>query len=270
MLDQLNFDLTFGLPKELVSTILVIVISEVIYLFFKNILKKIFTLRVKHLDIRKGKTIVSVAINILKYFIIIIDLMIILEIFGISTKGFIASLGVVSLVAGLAVQDILKDMLSGLTILMENQYAIGDWVSISGFKGEVISLGLRSTKIRAYTGEVKIIANRSILEVINYSIEKALAMVSFQISNGSDFDKVEEILHNLCSNLSNELPKINGKVELWTKTNIFPAGVEYTIVVETKYSNRIETERKIRTATLKELKKNKIKMPYDQVVLKNA
>lgn len=270
MFEQLKIDFTFGLPKELISIILVIVVSETIYLMLKRVLKKMITLRVKHLDIRKGKTVVSIIINIFKYIIIIIDLLIILEIFGISTSGFIASLGVASLVAGLAAQDILKDFLAGMTILIENQYAIGDFISIGEFRGEVISLGLRSTKVRAYTGEVKIIANRNILEVINYSIKSALANVNFQISYGTDIDKAEKVMTDFCPIIADEIPAIKGKVELWKKTNLLPSGIEYTIVAETKYDDKYETERKMRSIIMRELKKNKVKMPYDQVVVKDA
>ena len=268
MLEQ--SDLTFGLPKELISAVLVVAISVLIYGIIKRILKKILTFRIKHVDVRKGKTIISVSINILKYFIIIVDILIILEICGVNTSGFIASLGIVSLVAGFAAQDILKDFLAGVTILIENQYAIGDIVSINAFKGEVISLGLRSTKIRSYTGEVKIIANRTISEVINFSIAKSLANITFQVSYGSDIEKVEKVLNSLCERFPKEIPAIKKKAELWDKTNMLPSGIEYTIVAEVKYDDRYATERQMRTMIIEELKKNKIKMPYEQVVVKNA
>ena len=73
--------------------------------------------------------------NIVKYFIIVIVFLIILEIFGVDTKALIASLGVLGLVAGLAVQDTLKDFIAGITIIVEDQYEIGDWVKINNFKG---------------------------------------------------------------------------------------------------------------------------------------
>ncbi len=270
MLESLKIDLTFGLPEELVKIILVILFSTVIYLLIRHILRKMLSIRVTHLEARKGKTIISVIVNIFKYFTIIIDLLIILEILGISTSGFIASLGIVSLVAGLAAQDILKDFLGGLTILIENQYVLGDYITINGFRGEVVAMGLRSTKIKSYNGEVKIIANRNILEIINHSMEKVLAQAIFQVSYEADIEKVDKILTALCERLTNELPKIRGKVELWKTTDLPCTGIEYTMVVPVKYPNKFDTECILREEIVKELKKNKIKLPYDKMVIKNA
>ena len=95
----------------------------------------------------------------------------ILDIFGIDTKTLIASLGVVGLVAGLAVQDTLKDFVAGMSIILENQYRVGDTITIKGFRGEVISLGIKSTRLRSLTGEIMIVPNHLIEEVINHSLK---------------------------------------------------------------------------------------------------
>ena len=59
-------------------------------------------------------------------------------------------------------QDLLKDFIVGVSILLEGQFSIGEWVSINGFKGEVLPSNLRTTKLKAYTGEIKYIANRNV------------------------------------------------------------------------------------------------------------
>src|SRR5699024_1893706 len=107
------------------------------------------------------------------------------------------SLGVVGVVVGLALQDILKDFIAGFTIMLENQYTVGDTVTIGTFKGEVISLSLKTTKLKAYTGEVNIIANRNVIEVINHSIENSLAVVNVSVDYSEDIEKVEKVLNEL-------------------------------------------------------------------------
>ena len=97
--------------------------------------------------------------------------MLILEVYHISTRGLITSLGVVGLVAGLAFQDTLKDLLAGFSIIFENAYAVGDTITVGNFKGKVISLGLKTTKIRAINGDTQIIANSNITSVINHSLD---------------------------------------------------------------------------------------------------
>ena len=187
MMDILNKILI----KEVVGPILIVLISILVYLIIKNLIDRLFKIK-NNVDIRKTKTINSLFNNLVKYFIIIVDIVIILDIFGIDTKTLIASLGVVGVVAGLAVQDTLKDFVAGMSIILENQYRVGDTITVKGFRGEVISLGIKSTKIRSLTGEVMIIANHLVEEVINHSLEKSVAVVDIPVSYGTNIDKLEK------------------------------------------------------------------------------
>ena len=150
--------------KEVVGPILVICISILINGVIKNVVHRFFHITKKRLTTKEEKrtiTVVSLITNIIKYIIILIDVIIILGIYGIPTTSIIASLGAVGVVLGLALQDTLKDFVSGFFMITENQYRMGDWVDIGNFQGEVINIGLKTTQIRAYTGEVKIISNRT-------------------------------------------------------------------------------------------------------------
>ena len=101
------------------------------------------------------------------------------------------------MVIGLAFQGILKDIIAGISLIFENSYNIGDTVTINNFKGEVIYMGMKSTKIKAATGEVLIINNGSITEVINHTIENSLAVVD-GINYGSEriYDVPQDIKVN--------------------------------------------------------------------------
>ena len=115
-----------------------------------------------------------------------------LEVYNVDTKSLIASLGVFSLVVGLAVQDTLKDFISGITIILENQFEVGDNVTISGFRGDVIYMGLKTTKIKSYEGEVFMIANRNITEVINHTVSNDLAIIDIPIAYEEDLDNLKD------------------------------------------------------------------------------
>ena len=73
-----------------------------------------------------------------------------------------------------------------MSIILENQYRIGDTVTIKGFRGEVIYLGIKSTKLRSLTGEIMIIPNHLIEQVINHSLEKSVAVVDSDAQTGKD------------------------------------------------------------------------------------
>ncbi len=258
------------LKKEIVGPIIVILFSFTIYCLLTKIVHKIFQTKVNKLDERKNKTLVSIINNALKYFILLIAGLIILEIYGVSTSGFIASLGVAGVIAGLALQDILKDILSGASIIIEGQYAIGDTVTISSFTGEVISLGLRTTKIKSYTGDLKIISNRNITEVINHSMSMSLAIVNIPVSYDEDVTKVEEVLNNLCVKMKNDNKDITGNISCVGITSFDSSSINFRITAEVKAMKHYEIQRLI----LKEVKllfdKEKIVIPYDQVVIHNV
>ena len=137
------------LVKEVVAPVLIIFFSVILYKIIERIIKKAFAIRVRKTNQKRQETLVSIINNVIKYFIIIVALLMILDVFGIDTKTLVTSLGVVGLVAGLAVQDLLKDFISGMSIIFENQFYVGDTIEVNGFKGEVIHLGLKTTKLKS-------------------------------------------------------------------------------------------------------------------------
>lgn len=257
------------LVKEIIGPFLVIIISFIIYKMEKHISKKAL-LKNTRIPKRRARTFKMSIDNIFKYGLIVVDALIILEIFGISTKGILTSLGLASVVVGLALQDTLKDLLAGLAIIFENQYTIGDTVTINEFKGEVIALSIKTTKIKSYTGDILIIANHNINQVINHSLAKSLAIVNVQLSYEEDTEKIEKVLTKLCERLTKSLPNIKSEVSLLGITNFGESGLEYRITVETTAMKHYEIERIIRKEIKMELTKHNIEIPYNQLVIHNA
>ena len=194
--------------------------------------------------------------------------MTILEIYGIDTKSLVASIGVAGLVAGLALQDLLKDFIVGISILIEGQYSIGDWVSISGFKGEVLLSNLRTTKLKAYTGEIKYIANRNITEIINYSTDSANLIIDVSVAYESDIDKVKSILDELCVTLKQDYNLKD--ISCLGVQELAHSSINFRLVVLTKYSEQFKLDREIKKEIVKVFAKNKITIPYKQVVIHNG
>ena len=184
--------------------------------------------------------------NITKYTVIIFLILAILTVYGVDVTSVLTGLGIVGVVLGLALQDLAKDIIVGFSIIFENQYAIGDTISINGFKGEVIFLGLKTTKIKNYEGQVKIVANRNATEVINYSMENSLAIVDIDVSYEEDNEKVEKVLTELATELTKTLPKLKGKVELLGIQELASSSVKYRMIAPTVSMEHYEIERKIR------------------------
>ena len=104
---------------------------------------------------KRKDTVINLAKSVSKYLILIFVVLGIFKLYGVDTTSIIASIGVFAAVIGLAFQDILKDVLAGASIIFDNKYAVGDVVQINGFTGTVIEFGLRTTKIKSFSGEVK-------------------------------------------------------------------------------------------------------------------
>ena len=256
------------LIKEVVGPILIILISTLVYLILKSLVNNVFKIKNKYVDKRKSKTINSLINNLIKYFIIVVDIVMILDIFGIDTKTLIASLGVVGLVAGLAVQDTLKDFVAGICIILENQYRVGDTITVKGFRGEVIDLGIKSTKIKAYTGEVMIIPNHLIEEVINHSMDKSVAIIDIPISYDTYLDKLDTVLKNLFKDIN--IDGMKSDISILGLESYADSSIVYRVIVDTEPMKHYQVQRDLRKAIKKVLDKNKIEIPFPQVVIHNG
>ena len=259
------------LDKKVLHPIIILISLWMIYFIFNRIVKHILKSKkgLKGLKSKKNKTMISLLNNLVKYFLIVIGVIMILNVYGVNTNSLLSSLGVASAVIALAFQDTLKDFLAGIFIVIEDQYDIGDTVTINGFKGEVVSIGLRMTKLKAFTGEYCFIANHNIGDVINHSLNKSLAVVTVQVSYDADLNKVDKILENLCSRLTNELEYLKGPVTVDGIEELADSGITYRISAETKPLKNLIAERKIRKEVKLELDKNHIEIPYPQLVIHN-
>lgn len=263
----------FGLTiaKEIYMPIIIIVITILTERIFKLIIKRTFNSSKKHykFDSRKINTIRSILCNLTKYVVWIVAFLWILSVFGVNTAAIITGLGVASLVIGLAFQDILKDILVGVSVLFEGWFAVGDLVKIGQFEGTVISLGLKTTRVQAFTGEIKMISNRNISEVINYSMDKSLAVVDMAVSYESKIDKVEKILMLTAATLKEKIPSLVGDIELLGVQELADSAVVFRLVGKCKPTKHYEVQRQMKKEFKNALDKNGIKIPYPQIEVHN-
>lgn len=248
-----------------------ILINGIIKRLINHIIKnKQATLTKNSYNYKKTETFKILITNIIKYTIILFLILAILTVYGVDVTSVLAGLGIVGVVVGLALQDFAKDIIAGISIILENQYAIGDIISVGDFKGEVVFLGLKTTRIKNWEGQVKILSNRNINEVINYSMENSLAIVDVSVSYEDDIEKVEQILDNLAIELTEKLPNLKGKVEVLGIDKLDDSAVIFRMIAPTVSMEHIKIERQIRKQVKLCLEKNKIKIPYPQIEVHNG
>lgn len=163
--------------KRIINSIIFIVVVFVIYFILMRLIKMIFK-RADRKNMnaqqkRKIQTILQMVSSFLKYAFLILVILVVLADFGVNVASLLAGLGILAVVLGLAFQDMIKDVISGVVIIAEDQFKVGDEVEIDDFKGVVSSVGLKTTEITGKHGEVKIVSNRNMDGFVNYSkVEK--------------------------------------------------------------------------------------------------
>jgi len=145
----------------------------------------------------RGITFLLLVKNISKYFWIIVCLVGILGFLSVDIGPILAGAGIIGLVVGLGAQNIIKDLLAGIFMLFEDQFSVGDYVTISGVSGVIEEIGLRTTKIRAYTGELYVIPNGSIDKTTNFSKGFARVVIDVEVSVKEDINKTTELLQKI-------------------------------------------------------------------------
>jgi small-conductance mechanosensitive channel len=127
-----------------------------------------------------------------------------LNIFDIPYQPILASAGIVGVGVGLGAQSIFKDMLNGIFILVEDQYNVGEVVSIAGLKGTVEDLSLRRTTLRDGDGTLYIIPNSQIATVSNLSRDYSLATLQVSVDASANPDKVMALLGKVANDVRND------------------------------------------------------------------
>ena len=163
-----------------------------------------------------------------------------------------------------------KDIIAGFSIITEGEYEIGDTIEIEGFMGEVVFIGLRTTRIRNYKGATKIIANRYMDNIINYSNSNSLAVVDVSVSYDCDSEKVEKAIEGLFKRLSGKIEFATKEPELWGVNELSDSSVVYRIAVETEPMKHFGVERFLKKEIKKEFDKENIKIPYKQIEVHNG
>lgn len=210
-----NSELGFQILEKLITITLIIIIASIsvkvcnklvdyIMLTKDNANKKF---KIKSNE-KRSETLHKLIRSAIRYTIYFIAFFQILSTLGINTTSIVASAGIASVAIGFGAQSLVKDIISGFFIILEGQFDVGDEVKlynqaafIAG--GSVMSLGLRSTKIRSGNGEIYFIPNGSINQVINYSLTYNLAEVKFSIQIDETIEAIEERIQKVLDVVNN-------------------------------------------------------------------
>ena len=221
------------------------IFGTLIAIFVAMIIKLVLDLIVNLLSHRskRGRTVGSLIKSLFKYLIVIITFGVILSLWGVNVAGIVAGVGILTLIIGLGCQSLVNDIVSGIFIVTDSYFEVGDTVIIDGFRGTVVSVGLRTTKIRDWCNNIKSISNSSISTVVNVSRYISNAQVNIIIPFNQDLKHVEGIIGENIGKIEKNIPDLQGKIIYKGITEITERGANMFFAVACKEDNRFQVER---------------------------
>ena len=250
--------------NRLYISAIIAIIGIIIYQIIKKTINRILEKdKTRNKIDKKGRTVVKLFTNIIKYVIITIVGVLILQIYGVNVNSLVAGLGLVSVVAGLAIQDPLKDIVTGVNIITDDYFSLGDVVRIDDIEGKVVYLGVRTTKIKdTANGNILVLANRNINKVIKVSDE---IYMEIPLSYEDDTDKVVKIINKALESIRKHENVI--EADYIGIDKFADSSINYKLKILCKPENKFAVRRFVNGAIKKELDKNGISIPYPQITI---
>ena len=265
MIEQI---IKFVTQKEVYGVVFIVALGYIVYKFSGLIFEKIINSGKTELEKKKRKTIVKLFQSITRYLVFILIVLFALELNGVNTRSLIAGLGIVGAILGLALQDTIKDLINGITIILDNFFVVGDLVDYQGFTGEVIELGLKTTKIKAVNGQVKIISNRNITEIINLSQKTSCFTLEITTSYEDSIKDVEKTLNKVAEEAC-KVKEIHDCKFLGIE-KFADSSVNYALRVWCKRGTHWDMQRVVHRMVKEAYDKNNLTIPYAQVEVHDA
>ncbi len=258
------------ISQALLKITLIIVLAWIVIKIGKKIINHIFIKKFHsslNLPEKREETIRILLQSILKYVVSFVAIVMILESVNIRISALLAGAGIAGLAIGFGAQSLVKDIISGFFIIFEKQFSVDDYVLVADVEGTVEEIGLRTTKVKSWTGELNVIPNGNITQVINYSVHNGLSIVDVHIPYETNIETVEKKINHILIGLPL-------KYEFFIDTPVIHGvqNLEYSvyvirIIANTKPVYQWAGERAIRKEIQDQLYKEGIHIPLQKFVV---
>ncbi|AJD93003.1 mechanosensitive ion channel protein MscS [Jeotgalibacillus malaysiensis] len=250
--------------------VLIIVIAGIVVRVAKKLIQNVFKVRAKgpvHVSIRRENTLLKLLQNVVSYVVYFVAVLAVLSAFEIDVRGLIAGAGIVGLAVGFGAQNLVRDIITGFFIIFEDQFSVGDYVRIGQAEGHVEEIGLRTTKIKSWTGELHIFPNGNITEVTNFSIHNSVAVVDVSIAYEEDVAAAEQAIREFCDSLEGKYEEVVMKPELLGVQTLGASEVVMRVIAETQPMKHWYIAREMRREIKHYLDERGIEIPFPRMVM---
>jgi len=262
--------------------ILILVIISLSYLTYKvakivvpRLVERLVTVsgkgrRAREERAKRAHTLSGFITGAIGVFMVIIAIFMILSEVGVDITPLLASAGVVGIAIGFGAQSLIRDLVSGLFIILEDQYSKGDWVQIAGVSGLVEEINLRRTILRDLDGTVHSIPNGEVKLASNFTKDWSRVNLDVSVGYGENLDRVIEVLNRLGEELAHDEsfgPMIIKAPQALRVANFGDSGIDIKVLGETKPMKQWAVTGELRKRIKKAFDEEGIEIPWPHVKL---
>lgn len=213
---------------------------------------------------QRNATIFPIVKTISAGFIYFVAVVIVLRGLGFDPIPLLAGAGILGMVVGLGAQSLVNDLVSGFFIIFEYTFQVGDYIEAKKASGVVESIGLRTTCIRGNDGELHILQNGKLGDVVNYSHGYTNAVVNVGVSHKSDLKHVFEVLDDLGKSLDNDMEDVLEPTTVVGIDNISGPEIQIRTVTKVQPGCHKPVERELRKRIIETFDREDITIPFKQ------
>lgn len=262
-------DYLISIGKLTLKIAFMIILAGIVIKVGKALVSRFFKLQM-HTKMRpserRQQTLQKLLENALTYIVYFTVILAVLDEFGVNVNAILASAGVLGLAVGFGAQSLVKDVISGFFIIFEDQFSVGDYVIIGTSEGTVMEIGLRTTKVEAVGGEVYIIPNGNITEVINYSINNSVAILDIRLAYENNIERVEHLLESFIATMPGQYEELIEPPVLAGVQDLTSTDIVYRVTAKTLPAMQWAFARKFRKDLKLFLDEHHIHMPYPKMI----
>lgn len=260
--DIMNHLLDPNFYFSIIKVIFLLIIAKLMLRYGTRALEKIMTHQRSPLDIRRKKTLGSLGVNILRYSIYFIVFLLVLEQFGFPIQTLLAGASVIGIALGFGAQSLVKDIISGFFVILEDQYGVGDEIQVGSYRGVVHEMGLRTTVIKSFSGEIHILPNGTITQVTNYSKANSVATIDVDVSYEQDIERVIGLIQQELDLNAGEIEYLVGKPQVLGIQELGETAVKLRITADCAPLKHYSVGRELRLRIKSLFDREKIMLPY--------
>jgi moderate conductance mechanosensitive channel len=264
----LSLALNWG--QRLLSVLLILILARLALRFGLQVTDKLFTIRTDGpslLSEGKNRTLSALLKSLWRYTVYAVTIVMIMARLGLEIAPILAGAGIVGLAVGFGAQNLVRDIISGFFIILEDQFSVGDFITTGSYSGIVEELGLRITKIRDFSGELHIVPNGSIAAVTNRTRGNMRAMIDVSVAYEEDLGHVLAVLEEMMAEFGqNDTDVVEGPTVLGV-VDLADSSVEIRIVARTVAMTQWRVERDMRRLIKARFDELGIEIPYPRRVI---